>query len=177
MRFDRDQWLRQSLTLLITHGPDVLKVDPLCRKLGVTKGSFYHHFPSREVFVGELLKHWQQVHTQALIDALDGIDDPYLRSHALSKLVNAQNKEQELAMRGWALRDNEVAQFVSRVDGQRIECIEHILAAMTGQQDNAGLQARLIYSQWLGSVQLADHISDQQQASIESLLRTALVPS
>ena len=42
-----------GLTLLAEEGLSGIKVDRLCARMGVTKGSFFHHFRSKEqILVG-----------------------------------------------------------------------------------------------------------------------------
>ncbi|HHH42183.1 MAG TPA: TetR/AcrR family transcriptional regulator [Chloroflexi bacterium] len=46
------------------HGYDATGVAEICRRAGVTKGAFYHHFPSKQAVFLELLDRW--------LAALDG---------------------------------------------------------------------------------------------------------
>jgi len=40
------------------HGYDGTAVAQICHRAGVTKGAFYHHFPSKQALFLELLNHW-----------------------------------------------------------------------------------------------------------------------
>lgn len=40
------------------HGYDATGVAEICRRAGVTKGAFYHHFPSKQAVFLELLARW-----------------------------------------------------------------------------------------------------------------------
>ena len=44
-RLSVDDWLQAGYTLIAEDGLQALKIDRLCAGLGVTKGSFYWHFP------------------------------------------------------------------------------------------------------------------------------------
>jgi AcrR family transcriptional regulator len=46
------------------YGYDSASVAEICRRAGVTKGGFYHHFPSKQALFLEMLEQW-----------LEGIDD------------------------------------------------------------------------------------------------------
>lgn len=43
-RFHREAWLAAALDVLAEEGQAKLRIDKLAGDLGVTKGSFYHHF-------------------------------------------------------------------------------------------------------------------------------------
>ena len=47
-RLSRDSWIDAALELLLQSGPDAVAVQPIARRLGTTKGSFYWHFSSRD---------------------------------------------------------------------------------------------------------------------------------
>src|SRR5213083_2769643 len=61
----RADWLDAGLDVLASEGPQALVAERLAQRLGVTRGSFYHHFRSRESFLTGLLERWSQRHTQA----------------------------------------------------------------------------------------------------------------
>ena len=104
MQLSRTDWLEQGLQLLSTEGPQHLKIDTLCHVLGVTKGSFYHHFKHHAAYVSALLEHWRANYTQQLIHAVAGIDDPQVRSQRLSELVYLKDMRPEVAEAGALLR-------------------------------------------------------------------------
>src|ERR1041385_3058034 len=68
-RLDKNQWLRATRLALLTGGPDAVRVEPLARELGVTKGSFYWHFGDRADLLEALLVEWEE-ETALLTDAL-----------------------------------------------------------------------------------------------------------
>src|SRR5262245_7462490 len=55
----RADWLRAARLALRRRGPDAVRVEPLARALGVTKGSFYWHFRDRSDLLEALLKEWE----------------------------------------------------------------------------------------------------------------------
>ncbi|MEZ5702491.1 MAG: TetR/AcrR family transcriptional regulator [Burkholderiaceae bacterium] len=83
----RTDWLDAGLRLIGERGPASLRIDVLCRTLGVTKGSFYHHFGGQPEYVTALLAHWKNTYTQQLIHAVADIGDLRQRSKRLSELA------------------------------------------------------------------------------------------
>ena len=43
-RLSADDWIQAGFALLAEGGPNALRLDRLCERLEVTKGSFYWHF-------------------------------------------------------------------------------------------------------------------------------------
>ena len=51
-----------------SQGTDALTIDRLARGLGVTKGSFYHHFRNQADYRAALLKYWEQAGMADMVD-------------------------------------------------------------------------------------------------------------
>lgn len=55
MTDNKDIWIKTGYELFALHGPNGLKIEPLAKKVGISKSSFYHHFADLELFVDHLL--------------------------------------------------------------------------------------------------------------------------
>ena len=51
-------------------GTRLLVVDDMSREAGISKGSFYSFFPSREDFILSVFESWEKEHREALIDRI-----------------------------------------------------------------------------------------------------------
>src|SRR3712207_4977412 len=71
-----EDWLRAAVRALEGGGVDAVAVEPLARKLRVTKGSFYWHFKNRGALLGAVLERWEEECTEAVIAAAERIVDP-----------------------------------------------------------------------------------------------------
>lgn len=69
VRLSREAWLARALEILAREGESQVRIDRLCRALGVTKGSFYWHFESRSDFMNSLFDHWSVEFTQRVARA------------------------------------------------------------------------------------------------------------
>jgi AcrR family transcriptional regulator len=54
----RSHILQAAEECFAQHGYDATSVAEICRRAGVTKGGFYHHFPSKQALFLELLERW-----------------------------------------------------------------------------------------------------------------------
>ncbi|RAS38676.1 TetR/AcrR family transcriptional regulator [Paraburkholderia bryophila] len=63
----RDQWISAGFDALDQEGYLGVSAERLARRLNVTRGSFYHHFRSKEDFVRILLVQWESDYTDPLV--------------------------------------------------------------------------------------------------------------
>jgi AcrR family transcriptional regulator len=54
----RERLLAAALDLFTRHGYDATGVAEICEAAGVSKGAFYHHFPSKQAVFLALLQQW-----------------------------------------------------------------------------------------------------------------------
>jgi AcrR family transcriptional regulator len=59
-RLSAEDWEDAALNLIAEQGVGALAVEALARQLGVTKGSFYWHFRTREALLQAALERWEQ---------------------------------------------------------------------------------------------------------------------
>ena len=171
----RTDWLDAGLRLIGEHGPSSLRIDVLCRELGVTKGSFYHHFGGQPAYVTALLAHWKSSYTQQLIDAVADIGDARQRSERLSELALGKDMKPEVALRAWAMSDAEVAATVQAVDAQRIQYLIDLAQRMGLTPERARLTAQMAYAQLVGIQHLPALITPADAALMDQTLAAALL--
>src|SRR6187551_1541614 len=91
-RLSAEDWAQAALDLIAEQGVAAVAVEPLARRLGVTKGSFYWHFPSREALLVAALERWEKMEQELLFGELEPITDPRARLRALFGLVAHEYK-------------------------------------------------------------------------------------
>ena len=53
-------WEQQALVLIAEKGIRAVAVEALAKRMGVTKGSFYWHFPNRDALLEQSLLRWEK---------------------------------------------------------------------------------------------------------------------
>ena len=146
------------MRLLADGGPAELRIGRLCAALGVTSGSFYHHFVDLGDYRRALLGHYEQTCTREHLDAdaaLEGL--PALtRLERLADTVQhleSVHSGHELALRVWATQDDDARQTMARVDALRTSYIEGLLVESLGDPAAAHDVALSIYYVHIGAQQ------------------------
>ena len=125
-RIGHTEWLDQGLSVLSRQGDAGLTLERLCRLLGKTKGSFYHHFEDIHAYHQALLEHWRARHTRSLIAATAPLPTAAARRAALDRLALSLDPRIEMAIRAWAQTDRRTAGVVAAVDRERIDYLSEL---------------------------------------------------
>jgi AcrR family transcriptional regulator len=186
MGLSRADWTEAGLEALAREGLQGVAIDPLARRLGATKGSFYWHFGGRDDLVGAVLERWEQRDTAEVVARMEAIEDPRER------LVTLAREAFGLALRGTdaqagvlaAAADPRVAPVLARVTATRLEVLERLYGDAGVAAAAAARHARLTYATYVGMGDLlraapaAPRSPDDVEADIElmvdMLVRAAL---
>jgi AcrR family transcriptional regulator len=156
----RSDWLRAGLRRLARQGLDGVRVEPLAKDLGVTKGSFYWHFRDRGDLLAAMLEEWSETATEAVIHQAEAAGaEPHARLERLTTIASEGFDAQlELALRDWGRRDRSACRVVEEVDGRRIEYVRRLLRESGFEPLEIEARAFLVYSALLGHALLPqDH--------------------
>ena len=124
-RLSRSDWLQVALELLHVKGINAVTVDALAERLGITRGSFYHHFKDRRDLSQEMLDFWKLKWTVELRDDVAALGLDGLQSLiALENLIKHRNAaDYDVAVRAWAVHDLTAKQLVAEADKIRLDFI------------------------------------------------------
>jgi AcrR family transcriptional regulator len=179
-RLDRNAWIDAATDMLVEHGLAAVAVEPLAKRLGATKGSFYWHFTDRNELVRAVLEAWAQRHTEAVIAAVEREPDPRRRLGELFTRVIADRPDMTLEMRLLAnTADPLVAQTLRSVVERRVTYVTECFEALDMPPTQARQRARLAYSAYAGLAQ-TQHVTagsflpDAERAGYLTLLRSVL---
>jgi len=144
-KLSRSDWLACSMDALLLEGVEGIHVEPLARRLGVTKGSFYWHFKDRQALLNSVVEYW----TTRMIDAVRAHDT--LTGSASERLLQVMEEitrqdrgRYEAAMRMWAASDEQVAKAVKRVDEARQKSMCDLFLEMGFAPEQAEIRCRMM---------------------------------
>ncbi|WP_421902515.1 TetR/AcrR family transcriptional regulator [Maridesulfovibrio sp.] len=166
--------LNAGLKLLETESVQQLTIDALCRKLRVTKGSFYHHFKNRADFLERMLEHWVEGWTLASIEAADEGVDAVERFNLIVEKSHKLPSGTETSIRAWALHDQLAQKYIERVDSMRIEYLRSIFEEVSGNPERAALLSKISYSMFLGVRMMGANISEGEHSLILKTMKQEL---
>jgi AcrR family transcriptional regulator len=161
-------WLEEGLALLAEAGASVLTIDLLTSRLGVTKGSFYHHFRNWQDYKECLLALYEDQRTLQIIESAQQQLTPTDRLELVIQATLRGSNQLEVALRAWALQDPFVQAYQQRIDQRRLAYLEELAWQLCQDHERARCVARLFYSVFVGSQHILPPIQGQD---LEALYR------
>jgi AcrR family transcriptional regulator len=158
-RTPRSSWIEAGLRALAAGGPDAVRIEPLAKTLGVTRGGFYWHFADRRALLDEMLGTWERATTDEVIERVESEGgDPEAKLLRLSGLTSSGVVAVDLAVRDWARREQAVAERLRRIDNRRMDYLRSLFAAFCPGADEVETRCLLYYSLLIGNHFIAaDH--------------------
>lgn len=152
-----------------------MAVEPLARKLGVTKGSFYAHFDDRGELVAAALRRWEQAHVDAFMASMQKADEPEQRLRSLVRMATSAARSRTIQGRLLLESDDpRVRASLKRVTEIRLARLEGTFAEL-GHSDAPGARrATVAYAIYIGLLQLAREVPDRladEPALVDELMR------
>ncbi len=138
-------WVKAALEVLASEGIEGVRVDTLARRLGVTKGSFYWHFNSRDELLDALAASWGETEGESHMSevlALKG--DPRMKMSMLGAIYLRENyPAYERAMRGWALTDTRAVEALKKASTRTMRTLVHLYGELGFEPNEAEFRARI----------------------------------
>ncbi len=159
-RTPRSSWIEAGLRALAAGGPDAVRIEPLARALGVTRGGFYWHFADRRALLQEMLDAWERASTDAVIERVErkGGDARAKVRRAGALTFSDWLLPIDLAVRDWSRRDRAVAERLRRVDNRRMDYLRSLFGAFCPDEDDVEARSMLAFSLLIGNhFMAADH--------------------
>ena len=147
-------WLEAGQALLRRGGLRALKLRPLADELGVSTGSFYHHFADFGAYQGRLADYWAEGQVTELLDAVARAEpDPVGRIRRLAQVVRRRGLSRlSIAMRAWADGDARAQAAVERHDAIMLGFLTDCLHGAGFARHDAAVRAYALMTLGLAKV-------------------------
>lgn len=171
-RITREQWLVVTSGML-TDGivPADVPLSDLCQRMGVTKGSFYAHFPGGvEELHREIIDRWgRETDAEGLAATIQAIRDPRDRLRLL-QARSRQTAQRDRAMRRWGARDPAAAAAVARTDAEVTAHAASALRDLGFSGEEAGVMADVLVHAFASAYHTSAAPPQSSPARFETLL-------
>lgn len=156
-KVSREQWLEAALAALGEGGLSALAVEPLARRLGVTKGSFYSHFESLDAYLAAVLGYWERAATEQVIERLEAVALPAERLRRLFETVWERSDHMKIEaalLAGAVAGDARVRPCYLRVNRRRLAYTTELYRGLGLSEEQARRYAVTAYGTYLGTLLL-----------------------
>lgn len=150
----RDLWLHAGQELLRQGGAAAVKLPALTDALGLTTGSFYHHFRSMTDYLDQLARFYGAAQFAQARPLLED-PDPVVRLRRLAALSrDARMQPLDAAMRDWAGNNPVAAHAVRTSDATLLAFVEQAFRDIGHGRAGARTRALLLFSLGVARVHL-----------------------
>jgi AcrR family transcriptional regulator len=180
----RDRWLDEGLRVLADEGAAGVRIDRVAARLGLSKGSFHHHFAGADGYTRDLLAHYEALSVDALKAAIAAVGDQATARDVLGVLTGMirhddarlYRPELDVAVRAWSTSDPDVRALQQRIDTARIDALEQVWRRAVTDAGEARLSALLPYLLAVGAALVVPPVGADELRGLYELL-LPLVPA
>lgn len=171
-RLSVDDWTERALAIVMEEGVGAIKINRLCKDLGVTKGSFYWHFSDLDALLAAIAQRWA-AETREILSSLGELQGlpPLERIRAMAlRLIDDRSWSVERALREWAKGDAVVAAVVVESDQFVFELVQDALLELGHSAQDARLRAGLLVYAGIGFAHGQASLPQPDAEDIENLV-------
>jgi len=153
-RLNKEKWLQTGLDILNKTSYTDIKIEYLCKRLKVTKGSFYHHFKNINDYYSKLFEYLFIKNGIDLDQFIEDITTPKGRLNNLNQLVIKNISKEKISLRAWGSHNKEVKQQLDKADVKQIEYFTKLYLDIGLDPKKASIMAKLNFALLVGIYQL-----------------------
>ncbi len=176
-RLSVDDWIEAGYAVLAADGIEGLKLDRLCGRLGVTKGSFYWHFKDMAGYRIALGQAWAELRDRdrSHFGDLTRLPPRERLARMMATLRGERQWALERAMREWARTDPAVAASVRAADQRVLAAVQQAFEDAGFDRDDAAMRAHATFAAGIGFLHITeappgDVLAAQQERFIDMML-------
>lgn len=162
-------WLQAAYEALVESGVDAVRIQPLAKKLGLSRTSFYWFYKDREALLVALIDRWRIKNTGSLIRQAEAYAESIVEAvlNVFDCWIDGSlfDSELEYSVRSWAIQSPDVAAEIQAADATRIEALTSMFIRFGYDPLISDVRARTIYLVQIG------YISKRTREDIETRAR------
>lgn len=173
----KDRWIDEGLTTLRQDGIAGVRIDRIAARLGLTKGSFHHHFHGVGDFHRSLLERYETDAITAIDNAVKTLDRVSPQRVLMEASAHVPiDAATEAAIRGWAFQDEAARATLRRIDSARLQALTRIWHSIIPNEAQARSAAMIPYLITIGASVAVPTPTEKEMTDLFALLAT-LIPS
>ena len=163
-RLSVTDWVTAGLELLAEEGISGVKIQKLCERLGVTKGSFYWHFTDLDAFLGAMAKHYEDGARifRDQFTAMAGQDAEKTLTDSVMFSFDNHLGRMERAMRDWARIDPRAKEAIKASDRLAFAAIAESFELLGFTKEEADIRAKTLFYAGVGFGDVGPGLGDQR---------------
>ena len=173
----KDRWIDEGMATLRQEGITGVRIDRIAARLGLTKGSFHHHFDGVGDFHRSLLERYETDAVTAIENAVKALD--HLSPQRVLEEAPAHvsiDAATEAAIRGWAFQDEAARATLQRIDAARLQALTRVWQSIIPDAAQARSAAMIPYLITIGASVAVPTPTEKEMTDVFALLAT-LIPS
>ena len=151
-----EEWAQAALDTIEESGLASVTVERAARRLGVSKGGFYHHFADRRALIQAALSLWEERFVIGLVERFDAVPGARERLHALLHHAAVELEPTVITKLMATSQDGDVAATLGRATESGLALLVRIFRELGLPAASARNRALLAYCAYLGLAQLRE---------------------
>ncbi|MDX1452911.1 MAG: TetR/AcrR family transcriptional regulator [Oleiphilaceae bacterium] len=160
-------WIDEALKELSNHAYAGLSVVKLAERLGVTRGSFYHHFNSLNDLIDAMIAQWEeQVIDKGFKEAYERAGSPTEEVRLVIEFIARLTDKQDLMFRQWAAHNEHVRAHMARLDKRRLGMMTEMFERLAGDKKRGQAYAKIAFYGYIGCLNSYPRPSPDRQKEL-----------
>ena len=129
-----ERFLAEGIRRFSEKGIEGIRVNKICREVGVAKSSFYHYFGNKQGYLKQLFDHWYEISRGSIHEKIKHINDGAARFKALKQIIDSNEEEEYfyLQLKLYASTNKLAQKVVDKAKQKRYDVLYEIFT-MAGQ--------------------------------------------
>lgn len=175
-RKSKQDWVDAGVNCLKNLGPSAISAEKLSKFLGVTRGSFYHHFDSIGEFNQAVLDYWAEASTISRFQlAKEAATTPEEELAQLVEMSWQGDIDLEIAVRTWGASNEQAQQRIAIIDKFRLEYLTHLYQTVVKDDEKGKRLAQIAFYGLLGAINAQPRMPQDELGKLVSSIQAMLL--